>query len=360
MSVISRPVAIFKALLALVATGFFMAGIPMLLWQLIGNPLPTVVPSWADFSHSITTGEIGAWTWVKIVAVVAWVAWAHLAASFLVEIAAAIRGGTAAAVRGLGATQWLAAGVVGHVVLATSILLQATAGVAGAVAPLPVAATPESLAESNPVATMTLGTLTQAEGAGGFVLVEDDPGVLSVGAEVVVERRETLWSLAETHLGDGERWEEIRDANVGRTMGDGSTLAHDFSVLRAGWSLIIPGLAADETPSSAEVIAPASAPTLDTGRDTATGRVVVGSWRVVEGDHFWKISETVLTEAWGRPATDVEIQPYWSAMVEANREHLVSDGADPDLVFVDQEFEVLLPPIPASGDGSIDNLSGIF
>jgi len=353
MSVTSRPVAIVKALAALAAAGLFLAGIPLLLWQFVGNPLPTVIPSWDDFSHAITTGEIDSWTWVKIVACVAWAAWAQLAASFLVEIAAAIRGGTAAAIRGLGATQWIAARTVAHITLITSITLQSTAGVAAAAAPLPIAPSADSVTGPDVSAMLTVGTLTQTGQGLGLVLVADANDNVSVGAEIEVERRGTLWSLAEQHLGDGERWEQIRDANVGRTMGDGVTLSHDFTVLRQGWSLVIPGLVADPAPATSDDAASSS---LETGHDTATGRLIVGSWQIAEGDHFWRIADTVLSEAYGRAATDAEIAPYWGDLVSANLEHL--DSEDPDIVFVGEEFEVLLPTIPDSVDGTIDDLAG--
>ena len=61
--------------------------------------------------------------------------------------------------------------------------------------------------------------------------------------EHVVGRGETLWSIAEATLGDGRRWLEIRDANVGRHV----TPSHRFredDILIPGWSVLVPKTAA--------------------------------------------------------------------------------------------------------------------
>ena len=55
----------------------------------------------------------------------------------------------------------------------------------------------------------------------------------------------------------------------------------------------------------------------------------------------------MLTEAYGRPVTDAEIRPYWLDVIDANRDRLISPGGDPNLIYPDQNFEILLPPLPA-------------
>ncbi len=56
----------------------------------------------------------------------------------------------------------------------------------------------------------------------------------------VVERGESLWSIADDHLGDSTRWPEIYEVNEGRTFGDGRTLA-DPDLIHPGWELELPG-----------------------------------------------------------------------------------------------------------------------
>lgn len=350
-----RPAAITKALLLAAATVGFMVGIPWALVHFVGNPLPTVVPSLEDIRFAITHGQIDQWTIVKGVALIAWLAWAQLAASFAVEIAAAMRGGTAAAVRGLGATQWLAARIVAKLGLVFSLTFQSTIGIATAGAtPLPL---PDmAMATAQPQAM-------EADPGTVYLQLEQAPATENEGSIVEIGRRDTLWGLAEQHLGDGQRWEEIRDANVGRTMPDGTQLPEGFTTLTAGWTILIPGLTESEPTTAPESGAEPSVDaddeitetaTLETGRDAATGEWIIGSWNVERGDHFWKISEQILEEAWGRPASNGEITGYWLDVVEANRQHLISPGGDANLIYPDQRFEVLLPPIPTDITSSSD------
>lgn len=67
-----------------------------------------------------------------------------------------------------------------------------------------------------------------------------------------------------------------------------------------------------------------------------------GRWTVRPGDCFWSIAADVLSRAWGRPAADAEIAPYWRRLVEANRAALV-DASNPDLVFPGQVFTLPQP-----------------
>lgn len=62
--------------------------------------------------------------------------------------------------------------------------------------------------------------------------------------EHVVGRGESFWSLAESQLGDGRRWTEIRDVNIGREIAPGSSMC-DRTTLRAGHSILLP--ASDQT-----------------------------------------------------------------------------------------------------------------
>jgi hypothetical protein len=64
--------------------------------------------------------------------------------------------------------------------------------------------------------------------------------------------------------------------------------------------------------------------------------------QVVDGESFWTIAAEALEQAWGRPPTDAEIDPYWRALVDANRSRLAGD--DPDLILPGQVFELPAPP----------------
>lgn len=71
------------------------------------------------------------------------------------------------------------------------------------------------------------------------------------------------------------------------------------------------------------------------------------SWRVEPGDSFWSIAAEVLETTWQRTPTDREIDPFWRALVDINRDRLVAVD-DPDLVVPGQVFDV--PPVPTPTD----------
>ena len=82
---------------------------------------------------------------------------------------------------------------------------------------------------------------------------------------------------------------------------------------------------------------PAAPPTNPAPAATAT---TDATWTVARGDSFWSIAAETLADAWGRPPTDAEIEPYWRAVIAANRDRLVSGNAD--LIYAGQVFN--LPP----------------
>lgn len=295
--------------------------VPYLLVRYVGNPLPNAVPTWDEVVLSLQSRQLDDSLVIQALAVVVWVVWAHLLLSLIVEVRAAARGVKTSAVRGLGATQWLARRLVAQFTLATTIFVQANVGLTLPVTPALADVVPAVIEES----------------VGGDTPTVD---VAPSGVAIEVQTSDTLWDLAEQHLGDGARWTEIRDANVGRTMADGTVLDPNFVTISGNWSLLVPG---DEGTQAA---LPASA-----------GDTVIGAWRVEPGDHFWKMAETVLEEGWGRPASETEVRGYWLDIIAHNRQHLISPGNDPNVIYADQSFEILLPPLPSHGLSADDGLA---
>ncbi|MEN3273905.1 MAG: resuscitation-promoting factor RpfA [Actinomycetota bacterium] len=97
---------------------------------------------------------------------------------------------------------------------------------------------------------------------------------------------------------------------------------------------------ATSTTTSTTVAPPGS------GRESAPGRYAIpprtegpaGEVTVAAGDHLWGIAERTLTERLGRAPADREIAPYWSQLIEANRDRLAT--GDPDLIFAGQVFRL--------------------
>lgn len=75
----------------------------------------------------------------------------------------------------------------------------------------------------------------------------------------------------------------------------------------------------------------------------ATVAAADATHEVVAGDHLWSIAEDALAAAWGRAPSDGEVEPYWRAVIAANRDVLATPD-DPDLIFPGQV--VTLPPVP--------------
>lgn len=166
-------------------------------------------------------------------------------------------------------------------------------------------------------------------------------------ATLQVRRHDSWWAIAERTLGDGLRWRELRDLNVGRTMPDGHVVAAGSDLLRPGWVLVLP---ADAVHPDGEVGsvpldegagggAPASA-NGDGSRPAAVSEVAEVT--AVAGDSMWVIAERHVASALGRSASTPEVAAYWATVVETNRDRF-PDPANPDLIHVGQRFA--LPPV---------------
>jgi hypothetical protein len=99
-----------------------------------------------------------------------------------------------------------------------------------------------------------------------------------------------------------------------------------------------------EAPGAAEVVPP-SAPVLPIEHASPPAATPMDGteWEVRPGDHLWSVAAAVLQEAWGAPASDAEVAPYWQRLVEANRAGL-ADPANPDLLYPGQVVTVPAPP----------------
>ena len=108
---------------------------------------------------------------------------------------------------------------------------------------------------------------------------------------VTVARHDTLWGLAEQHLGAGQRYRDIVALNLGRTQPDGRSLQH-AGWIYPGWVLRLPPDAratTDRTDAAASSAAPAGAGTT--------------TYRVRPGDTLWDIAADQL----GDPTRATEI-----------------------------------------------------
>ena len=92
-----------------VALGALAVGAPLMLWRLVGNPLPSGLPSGAEFRDAITNGDISDATLIKTIGVLGWLLWTQLIIAVAVEAVAARRARTAKRHTLLGPAQIVAA-----------------------------------------------------------------------------------------------------------------------------------------------------------------------------------------------------------------------------------------------------------
>jgi len=310
-----RLIDITKGMLALATIAALLVAVPWLLLRMGGFPGSSLLEAVSDplASDSTKSEQLLAGT----LGIIAWFCWIQVAYALIVEVIAAARGTVANRAPLLPGIQAAAA----RLVTATTLIVSSFGPTASAMAaPLaPVMAFEPALAVS----------VDQAP----VILVDQlsETGTIS-RAVYTTSDRETFWSIAETTLGDGLRWREVRDANVGRVMADGVTITPSTEELADGWELRLPSDAV--LPLQDEEVAGAAAVETD----------LVGDWIDVEnGDHFWSIAEETLEEEWGRNPSDNEIAPYWAEVIEANEGRLLPPG-DPNLIYPEQRFQLPTPP----------------
>lgn len=291
-----------RGLVALSALAALLGGVPWALvrfgrWPITGWPTGDQIRDLGDAVVSDTAV-------FAVLTVAAWLVWLLFLFSFAVEARAAVRGLQARPIALAGPVQrsarlLIAAAVVGltiqHSATSATALPRHAAGATDmdpASSQVVIAESPSvESASTEPAPPVTDATSTRA------------PVVITVGP------RDTAWSLAETHLGDGMRWRELWDANREVVQPDGRSWS-DPQVIRAGWQLKVPDTAS---------------PTSRAANDEATHIVV-------RGDTLWDIA-----------AEDLGDGHRYPEIFELNHGDVQLDGRtlqDPDLILPGWELEL--------------------
>jgi hypothetical protein len=221
-------------LLAVVALAVLTVGVPIALISVIGLPWPHAAPGLSVFTHQLDIPSI-----LRVLSIVIWLAWLQLVWCVIVEIRAAVRNvGVPTRVPLAGATQSAAHRLV------TAALLLFTAGAALSPA-LTHAAPPRP---SHTISSVAPGARVAQPGS-------QTPEPEQVGSQGLAQvpradkiyvvkppagrYHESLWEIAQNHLGDGRRYSEIYELNKDRTQPDGTKLTI-ASLIRPGWILRMP------------------------------------------------------------------------------------------------------------------------
>ncbi|MFF3460929.1 BTAD domain-containing putative transcriptional regulator [Streptomyces sp. NPDC001984] len=239
-----------RAFFAFVALLVLVVGVPGALAVLVGWPLPHGAPSLDWLQRPITVT-----TFLNVLTVIVWLAWAQFTACVLVEVKAAVSGaGLAGRVPGAGPSQLLARQLVAAFLLVGATAASLTPGLSqlghsleGNQRPAVAAAqqTPGLFAQQQEQAAHSAAAL--AEQASHAAVQADLGGSTAKDGGTKYYRiqppegrhHDSLWEIAQRHLGDGRRYKEIYELNKDRTQPDGSKLS-EASLIRPGWIMEMP------------------------------------------------------------------------------------------------------------------------
>ncbi|NEC70964.1 LysM peptidoglycan-binding domain-containing protein [Streptomyces rochei] len=301
-----RPAKVFKAVVSLVVLAGALAGLPLLLaWA-----SPVIWDATHDdLAHLLDQQDTGA-AFLALLLVVGWAGWAQFAFCTVRELAAQLRGRTWRVPRGFGASQRAAAALIGSIL----VLLPASSALAS-----------DAQAATCATATRLPGQADarQAAQPSPTPQAQPDSEAATTASVHTVRAGESLWSIAEQELGDGEKWRQIAALNEGRAMADGQVF-HANSFLRAGWQLQMP---ADHAFEGGDRLQPAARTTADA--ETSSVHTVT----VEEGDSLSKIAEKTRGDS-----------TQWPDLFDASRGKPQPEGlpaiTDPDDIHPGQQITV--------------------
>ncbi|MDX2404569.1 LysM peptidoglycan-binding domain-containing protein [Streptomyces microflavus] len=312
----ATALTLLRALGSLTVLVGLLAGLPVLLWWGTTAVRPDGVRALGNLLSTQDSGQV----FLLALAVAGWTGWALFALSVLLEIPAQLRGRTAPQVRIL-VGQRTAAALVGAVLLA---LPTGTA--------LAASATPAQASPTVATASVLSGSQTPDTAAAEATAPRGERSVTHTVADT--RPAESLWSIAQTRLGDGNRWAEIAELNAGNTMSDGSTFRADGPI-QPGWTLLLP---ADANPAATPATPAAAAETTeDEGGLSAQGNRTAAAdsgtvYTVAAGDNLSQIAHDELGDADAYPA-----------IFELNKGEAQPGGGkftDPDLLYPGQELDL--------------------
>ncbi|MFJ3229149.1 hypothetical protein ACIPJS_38170 [Streptomyces sp. NPDC086783] len=297
-------VRLFKAAVSLFALAAAVVGLPLLLaWA-----TPVIwAASHDDLTHLLDRQDTGS-VFLLVLVAVGWIGWAQFTFCALRELIAQLRGRQWHAPRGMGSSQRAAALLVGSIL----VLLPANSALASDAQAATTATAGRSPSHTPASAQSVSGekeTQGSAAGARPSYTVRE------------VRPAESLWSIAERELGDGDRWREIADLNEGHAMADGQVFRSN-SFLQPGWTLTMPPGPGHQGPrpqgEGQQVIA-----------ETGDQGVVT----VHAGDSLSKIAEDELGD-----------EKEWPALFDATKDKPQPGGlpaiTDPDLIYAGQQVTV--------------------
>lgn len=280
--------------LALLVLAGLLAGVPLLLWWITAPLLPTGLPSLTQILAALTARDDGTLISV-ILTIIAWLAWLYLTIALLVEIWAAIRRVPAPRMPGFALPQGAASRLVGAAMLAF-IAAPALAGTANA---------DTTTTSPQPITTTSVTATTPTNAADTDTLAPAPAAPARATATHTVGPGDSLYSLAATYLGDGDRWPEIFEQNRGLTQANGARLADpDLIVDGTHLTITLDTPAAATTAGAAAAASAAETITHTVGPDDSL--YDIAETHLGDGDRYMEIFDDNqgITQANGARLTD--------------------------------------------------------
>jgi DNA-binding SARP family transcriptional activator len=225
---------VIRALTLLTLLAAVIVGLPWGLWHFFGPPLPGHVPGYGDIKSWLDQARLSPdHAVIQILDIAAWGYWTL----FTVQVAIQLPGVAADTVRALRTPAQLPtaieANLAGRLLSTVAISIIATRGT--------ITSASAATSAGSPAPTTPGTTATAKMNAAVHIVAEGD----------------SLWDIAEHHLGDPRRWKEIYELNRHRVQPDGDVLI-DPEVIQPGWILNLPGdvTAAAQTPAARAVSPP--------------------------------------------------------------------------------------------------------
>ncbi len=247
---ITRARATLTGLAALAALLAAIIGLPVVLYQFGGSPLPARLANWHQMAVVLTSRDNGSLL-ITVIRDCSWLAWLAFTVCVLAEVQATVRGRRAPRLR-LGGVQSTAA----HLVALAALTFAAPAAVTLSASVTAVAAQQHPAGADDPPQEMSLMTAPQYldlqpstphPAAQPHTAAEPDAHTDALEVTpahatrlITVRPGDCLWTIAQRYLGAGDKYPEIVRLNAGHAMAGGQLFTNP-SLIEPGWQLFLPG-----------------------------------------------------------------------------------------------------------------------
>ena len=208
--------------LALLGLAAIMIGLPALLIALGADTLPRTLPTWDQVQTALLTPDDGTLALAALKGL-GWVIWALLSLTILLEVVAQVSRIRVPSLPGLQLPQTTIHGVV-----ATALaLFVAVPGVTSSLPAEAVSSSGPHLSVTTPTALFDPAASAKESKVGG----DRDAQLAESTTAYTVQPGDTLWSIAQRHLGEGNRYPLILELNAA-TLQHGPDWIHPGTILR--------------------------------------------------------------------------------------------------------------------------------